>query len=148
MPFSCSLFFFVEFPHSTFFLTPFSLPYNLPGMPLLASFPFQFLSLLRYRSLLVSLPLSPPSHVFSLFLAGGSLVLIVFSQGKSHRRAVQSYKPHMTLSLFPITVLQDSPCTESTLSRYTNVLTCNNTNTQTHTYCVRGLHHSSVFACV
>lgn len=147
-----------SFPTSCIFLvfkpsslTPLSFPllYNSPGMPLLAAFPSLLLFPLSWDTA-HSQSLSPPSHVFSLSLIGGSLVLIVFSQGKSHRRVVQSYNPPMTLPLFPITALQDSLCTESTHSQYTTMQPCSNRKTQithAHTLYQRLISQQHVCVC-
>lgn len=106
-------------------------------MPLLEACPFSFFPPeIQYLSLLFS----PPSHVSSLFLAGGSLVLIVFSLGNSHRRAVQSCKPPMSVSLFPITAMYR----ESTLTY--SPLHCKHAVAPTHTpYCTR---MTTVCVCV
>lgn len=129
---SLSLFFF----HLIFTLIPpssslpFSLLYSTWHAPSCSvSFPV-WLYLLRYLSLLVSLSLSALSHVFFLFLTSGSLVLIVLSPGKSHRRAVQSCKPPMTPSLFPTRFTEHREHT-NTHTRYTAMQTCNNSKAQT-----------------
>lgn len=139
---------FLHPPPSHLYLSP-SFTIHL-ACPFLQLFLSCFFSLSPEIPLTPSLSLSPPSHVFSLSLIGGSLVLIVFSRGKSHRRVVQSCNPPMTLPLFPITALQDSLCTESTHSQYTTTQPCSTTKTQithAHTLYQRLISQQHVCVC-